>query len=138
MKNTVPTRLNELTLSPKRLFLLDSIGGFLSAGLLLTLLAGFYDAFRMPQTVVYRLAAIALIYAVYSLCCFYFVVENARLFLLIIAVANILYCLLTIALVLYFHRQVTVLCKVYFFLELAIVGLLIKLELEAASKHKRS
>jgi|APTNR8051073442_1049403.scaffolds.fasta_scaffold01243_6 hypothetical protein len=121
-----------LTLSPKRLFLLDGLGACLTAFLLGVVLTAFNEHFGMPQKTLNILALIALVFAFYSFFCFFFIGNNWRLFLKIIAAANLLYCCLTITLVIYFYPHLTVLGVIYFLLEIVVVCALVFIELRFA------
>jgi hypothetical protein len=54
-------------ISPKNLFLLDSLGALLSAILLGVILVSFENAFGMPQKTLYTLSYTAIIFSIYSL-----------------------------------------------------------------------
>ena len=93
----------------KKLFLIDGLGALLSAFLLGVILVRWEPVFGMPAKVLYPLAAIAGVFAIYSLSCHFFLTQNRGRFLKGIAVANLLYCCLTLTLVVYFYSQLTVL-----------------------------
>jgi len=127
--------MNQWILKPKRIFLLDGLGACLTAFLLGVVLTAFNKHFGMPQKTLNILALIALGFAVYSFFCFFFIGNNWRLFLKIIAAANLLYCCLTTALVIYFYPQLTVFGVIYFLLEIVVVCGLVFVELRWASGH---
>jgi hypothetical protein len=116
---------------PKRLFLLDSLGAFLTASLLLAVLRPFEPVFGMPGRVVLLLAGIALLFALYSLCCYFFVAGRWRLFLKIIWAANLLYCGLTAGLLLFFYARLTPLGVGYFLGEIVVIAGLARIERKA-------
>jgi len=126
-------RMNQLTLNPKKLFLLDALGACLTAFLLGVVLTTFQKYIGMPEKTLNILALIALFFAVYSFCCYFFIGSNCRPFLKIIAAANLLYCCLTATLVIYFYPQLTVLGVVYFLLEIVVVCGVAFVELRGAS-----
>ena len=128
--------LNKIASNPKRLFLMDGLGAFLSAFFLGVVLANFEFLFGMPLRVLYFLSIIACFYALFSAYCYCFVVKNERLYLTIIASANLIYCCLTVGLILYFHSTMTILGLVYFILELILICCLVLLELTAISKNQ--
>lgn len=127
--------MNQWILNPRRIFLFDGLGACLTAFLLGVVLTAFNEYFGMPQKTLNILALIALVFAVYSFCCFFFVGSNWRLFLKIIAAANLLYCCLTATLVIYFYPQLTVLGVVYFLLEIVVVCGLVLFELRWARER---
>ncbi len=128
---TTRTRLfiEKLALTPKRLFLIDSVGAFCTAFFLAAILATFEQFFGMPRKVLYPLALAVCGYSIYSGCCYFFATGSSwRSYLKLIMVANFLYCLLSIALVVYFYKQLTVWGVVYFFTELLVLAALILIE----------
>lgn len=123
-----------MTLAPKRLFLVDGLGGMLSAFLLGVVLARFETVFGMPQKVLYFLSCFACMYATYSLLSYRRAKENWRPWMQAIAVANLLYCCLTIGLVIYHHQALTKLGLLYFLLEVVIITGLAIMELKTVSQ----
>jgi hypothetical protein len=126
--------VDKLSSNPKGLFQIDSLGALLTAFLLVAVLARFEDYFGMPRIVLYFLSLVACIYSIYSICCYFFIVDNWRPYLKVIVIANLIYCCLTIGLVFYFYHSLTVLGLIYILLELIIVSGLILMELKALSK----
>lgn len=82
----------------------------------------------MPQATIYLLAAVAFIYTLYSLSCFYFIPKKWQFYLSIILVANILYCCLTTGFIFYYYPILTKLGLIYFLVEIAIMTQLIFIE----------
>ena len=121
--------IDRITDNPRRLFLVDGFGAFLTAFFLGVILVKFEAYFGMPQSVLYILSAIACVYGIYSICCSVFIRSNWRPFLKVIAIANLLYCCLTIGLVIYFYQRLTILGLTYFLLELIVMVVLIIVEL---------
>ncbi|MFH6996408.1 hypothetical protein ACHRVZ_00670 [Flavobacterium sp. FlaQc-57] len=122
-----------MTLTYKRIFLIDSVGALLSAFLLGIVLVRFQTAFGMPRDVLYFLAIFACVLAVYSCLCCLFVKENWKICLKIIGLANIFYSFITLILVLYFYKEITNLGLLYFLAEIAIIVVLAKIEIKKAS-----
>lgn len=120
--------------APKRLFLIDSAGAFLTAFLLGIVLTRLEAHFGMPRKVLYSLSILACVYGVYSMGCWFFAGKNWRPFLKAIAIANLMYCFLTIGLVISFYRSLTMLGFIYFSGELLVIGSLISIELLTVSK----
>ncbi len=118
-----------MQLSRTNIFLLDGIGAFISAislGMILPLLQTYIG---LDKRILYMLAAIAILFACYSLCVHYLKPKKWRRFLKIIIGANISYGLLTLSLVLYKYQTVGPIGKLYFVLELIILTLIICLEI---------
>ncbi len=103
----------------RQLFLMDCFGALVSAAILGVVLPMFEDTFGMPTRVLYVLAGIALVFAVYSAFCYG--LRKRAVYLKAIAVANLLYCCLTAGLVFYWHAHLTTLGLVYFVLEMAVI-----------------
>lgn len=120
--------------NPKLLFLIDGLGALLSALFLGIILVHFEDIFGMPQAVLYPLAGVACLFAVYSLCCYVLVRRRWAVFFWIIALANVLYACATLGLLVIQHDALTCWGWGYFVLELGIIGGLVGLEIKAASK----
>ena len=115
--------------SPKQLFQIDTLGALLSA-LFTATLARFENTFGMPAAVLYPLAAIACLFALYSSACLFCVTNRWRIFLWVIATANTLYGITTFAAILYFYQQLTLLGLLYFFWEVIVVTCLVSLEVK--------
>lgn len=123
------------SLSPKRLFLIDSLGAVITALSLGATLPYFQSYIGMPTHILYSLACIAGVFAVYSLTSHFRLPSNWRIFLKIIAVANFLYCGLTLGLVLYFWQQLTWVGVSYFLLEMMVIVVLATVELRVAHRY---
>jgi hypothetical protein len=127
----IQSLISPLIVRHKRIFLIDGLGALLSAILLIAVLARFEELIGIPQRTLYFLSGIASFFAVYSLACSFLVLERWRVFLKIIMLANIGYCLLTIGVLLYFSQSLTILGLVYFLAELSVIGILIWIERRA-------
>ena len=121
--------INKLTAKPKLLFLIDGIGAFLSAFLLLIILIKIKDGFGMPRSVLYFLFSLACIYTVYSFSCYLFILKKWLPFLKAVMWANTIYCCITIGLVIYFYQNLAIVGLTYFLLEIILLIGLILLEL---------
>lgn len=126
--------LSKITSNPKRLFLLDSLGALLSAFLLGVVLPSFQPTFGMPHNVLYGLAALACLFAIYSFWNYRWFKENWRPYLRGIAIVNLLYCGLTAALVIFFRQELTRWGLLYFLLEMVVIIALVVLEFRTAAK----
>lgn len=121
----------KITSTPKHLFLLDSLGALLSAFLLGVALPSFQPIFGMPHKVLYGLAALACLFAIYSSWNYIWFRENWRPFLRAIGIMNLLYCCLTAALVVYFRQELTKWGLLYFLLEMLVIIVLVVIEFKA-------
>jgi hypothetical protein len=128
---SILSKLSEI--SPRKLFLVDSLGALLSAILLGLALIRFENIFGIPQNVLYVLSVIPCIFAIYSFLCFLSKAENLQPLMRIIAIANLFYCCLTAGLMVCFYQKLTVLGLIYFVLEIIIISILAFIELKIVS-----
>jgi hypothetical protein len=122
----------------KTLFLIDGLGALLSAFFLFAVLGTFSEYFGMSPTILIRLSAIAMIFALYSMTCFFFLKDNWKPFLRIICAANLLYSCLTISLVIYFYKNLTLLGIAYFLAEIIVILGLVFVELKALNDKNQN
>jgi hypothetical protein len=120
--------LSRLINNPKTIFLIDGFGALLTAIILLAILMPFQDFFGMPKDILTFLSLIALAFAIYSFCCYFFLIGNWKPFLFGISIANFLYCCLTLGLVYFFYSELTVLGVGYFLAEVVVVMGLVLVE----------
>jgi len=119
--------------NPKLLFLVDAVGGCLTAFALFFVLPEFNQYFRIPSHLLPYLSAIALVYAIYSISCYYFANEKQRQLLRIIGFANLAYCLLTAFLLIQYRERLTIADFTYFISEIIIISLLAYFEITSAN-----
>ncbi len=125
---SLPLFLNKLVVAPKRIFLVDGIGAFVSAISLGLILTRFERVFGMPIHVLNYLALAAVVFFFFSITCYLRLPRKWKLFLKTIAITNFTYCLITIFLVFKFHEQLTFWGHLYFILELMIIVALVNVE----------
>ncbi len=123
-----------MTISPKKLFLIDGLGALMSAFLLGVVLVHFESIIGMSPQVLYGLSGIACIFALYSWTCYFRTPDNWQPYLKGIALANFLYCCLTGALVVYCYEVLSSWGVTYFVLEMIVVLILVRFELKNASR----
>lgn len=123
-------------INPKRLFVIDGSGALLSAFFLAIVLVKL--DIGMPNNILYFLAALPCIFALYSFGCYFLIKSNWPPYLKGIALANLFYCCLTIGLIAHFYENLTTLGFCYFLLELLVVGILITIELRASANNRNS
>ena len=122
-----------MTFNPRTLFIIDGFGALLSAFLLGVVLTRFESAFGMPRKVLYFLAFLPCIFAIYDFSCYLRIRGNWGRFLRAIAIANLIYCGISIGFVWHHYQKLTNLGLIYFLTELAIVLLLAGIELRTAA-----
>lgn len=112
---------------PRHVFLADSLGAMLSAALLLVL-AQWPSVVGMPHPVLYVLAGLAGVFAVYSMGCYFFAGRHWRPWLSAIAIANLVYACLTTGLCLYYFQRLPLLGLLYFSAEVLVLGVVVYVE----------
>jgi hypothetical protein len=135
MATKLPLTADKRASKLKRLLLVDAAGAFLTAILLITVVAGLQAYFGMPRQVVYILALLACLYGTYSLCCYFFLKNNQAPYLKLIAVANLIYCCVIVGLLFNFYQQLTVLGLIYFSAEVMIICVLALIEFKATREE---
>jgi hypothetical protein len=121
---------------PKRLFLIDSLGAFVTAVLLYVVIRIFNPYFGMPVDKVKILSIIALIFCTYSMTCFFLLKNNWKPFLKIISIANLFYCCVTMALIIHYYPVLTTLGVIYFSGEILIISTLAFIEWKTVATNK--
>jgi len=119
---------------PKAIFIVDSIGAFISSFCLFIISRFYNNYFGGDSSTLILLAILPNIFCIYSVCCYLFIKHRYKPFILIIAVANLLYCLLTFLLISYFFTTFTILGRSYFILEIMVIAFLVYIELNVALK----
>ncbi|WP_375579353.1 hypothetical protein ABWH96_20500 [Marivirga tractuosa] len=120
---------DQLLSPPKKIFLIDALGAFLTASILGIVFTNFQEYIGIPTDILISLALIAVVFFIYSMSCFLFMKMKWKPYLKAIAIANLLYCILTVALILTFFHQLTLLGLFYFIGEIIVVLFLIYIEL---------
>ena len=108
-------------LNKKNIFLVDGIGALVSTLFLGVLLPALKAWIGMPVQMLYILAGIAALFAVYSLSCFKFVDHSNTRWLKVIMTGNLLYCGLTATIVAQRFSELTLLGKSYFIGEIFVI-----------------
>jgi hypothetical protein len=120
--------LTQFTINPKTTFLIDSLGAFLTASILLSVQWRFQEYFGMPPEILSLLTIIAFTFTIYSFLCFLFLKKKWRIFLKAIVIANLLYCCLTTGLIIYYRSLLTTIGLTYFIAEIVVIGGLVFIE----------
>ncbi len=118
--------------NPKKLFLIDGFGAMLSAFLLGVVLVKFEGIFGIPKTTLYFLASLPCLFAVYDFYCYYSIDKNLGLFLRVIAITNLIYCIISLGLAIYHKEVITNFGWAYILMEIVVVSALAVIELRAA------
>ena len=95
----------------------------------------YFDLVGMPVVILQGLAALAVIFAGYSLTCRWRIAGYKPIWLKTIITANSLYALLTITLMFIYSNQITALGSMYFIAELIILVILILIEIRGLREN---
>ena len=115
---------------PKNIFIIDGFGALLTALLLFFVLRDFNSFIGLPKTTFEYLSFLALIFSIYSIVCFFAANNKCKLYLKIICISNIVYCILTFGIVIYYYQSISVLGIIYFLGEIAVISGIIFLEIK--------
>jgi len=121
-------------LKEKQIFLMDALGAIFSVFCLL-ILYSFEELFGVPKSVLLNFIAIAVAFSAYSLMCFFVNPKSWRLYLTIIAILNISYCLFTMYQLAQHVNTITLFGYLYFSAELVVVLILSFYELKLSIKR---
>lgn len=129
--------INKLALNPKRIFLIDGLGAFLTVLFLLIISRTLNEYVEMPKMILNILSVTASVFCIYSLYCFLFLSDKKLYpFLRAIIIANILYSCLTLGLVIYNYSRLTIVGVTYFLLETAVIFSLVFFEINVLTIYK--
>ncbi|WP_269236610.1 hypothetical protein [Flavobacterium flavigenum] len=126
----------QLIIKPKNIFLLDGFGALLTTLLIFFVLRTFNDFFGLSKNTLEFLAALALVFSIYSVSCYFLVNNNWKTFLKIICTANILYCVLTFGIILYYFQSISVSGIAYFIGEIIVICGIVFLEIRIIETRK--
>lgn len=108
--------------------MLDALGATLSTICLGAVSTAFYPLFGMPLKILYLLAGLAAMYALYSFRHYFWFSEKETRYLRGIALANYFYGGLTLSLVVSHFERLTTWGRTYFIAELVIIFVLATIE----------
>ncbi len=108
-------------LNKKNIFILDAVGALISAACLGIVLPMMQNWVGLPVTTLYFLSMFPMLFAVYSLSCFYYVDHANPKWLNIISTLNTLYCILTFSILCFHWNDVQNFGALYFISEIIIV-----------------
>lgn len=125
--------LSNFIVTPRRLFLVDGLGAIVSSFMLAVVLVKFQRFFGIPVPILYFLAIIPCILALYDSLCFFFAKVKVALYLRILAMMNITYCMLSMLLAFRHQASLSGLGWTYLIVETALVLGVAWLEWEVAT-----
>ncbi len=116
----------------KKIPLIDAIGAIISAFMLGVVLVHFGPYFGIPKETLYILATLPIFFAVYDLIIYFFVDTKLSLWLRIITIINLLYCLLSLGFAFFHVESITWLGWAYIIIEIIIVIFIARYELRSS------
>jgi hypothetical protein len=138
MNRNIKKLISQLSEKPKTLFLIDSLGAFLTIFFLFVVIRNLNQYFGVPTSVLTYLAVIASLFCVYSATCFLVLEERWVYHVKTIGIANLLYCVLIIGVVINNNSSLTALGRTYFLLEVLVIYGLSYVELRVARELKNA
>lgn len=113
--------------------MIDAFGAALSTVLQGVVLVTWEEYVGMPAKVLYLLAGLACLFAMYSFSRYLLVANITKNHVQVIAFANLACCCLTVVLSVYLFQQLTTLGVLYFAGEILLILLLVIVELKTAA-----
>ena len=126
--------IQSFVVNPKKIFLMDALGAAVSAILLGVVLVKLERVFGIPESTLYFLAAIPVLFIPYDLFCLSKSKNDLGPFLKAIAVMNMMYCCLSIGMTIYHLNTITIFGYLYILIEVIITFTLAVFEYKVASK----
>lgn len=121
---------------PRKLFLLDALGAFVTAIMLGVVLVRLESMFGIPPSALHLLAIIPITYVIYDLLAYSFGRNKIGLLLRGIAFLNLTYCCISIGVAISHADLITYLGWLYIIGEISIIVILSIYELNVAKKLK--
>ena len=128
--------ITKAELNPKKLFLIDGCGAFLSAFFLGFVLIKLEELFGIPSSVLYFLATIPIFLVIYDVYCYRRHLK-IELLLKVIAVLNLVYCCISIGLISYYFNTIKILGWTYIIVEIILISFLAMIEFRVGRKIKK-
>lgn len=119
--------------NPIQLFIIDGLGALLSAFLLGIVLVHFESFFGIPKSALYILATLPCFFAIYDFYCYYRVKNKIGVYLKIIAIINLTYCVISLSFAFYHAQEITIFGWAYILGEIAIVAALALIEFKVGN-----
>lgn len=138
MKTFINPVISSLVKRPRTLFAADASGALLSALLLWFVLRPFPEIFGIPASLLKGLLIPAIGLLFYGIFCFFQAGQKSAGCLLVLALANLLYCLVTVILLLKWQPPITAFGILYFFTEILLILILARIELAVASGLRKT
>lgn len=128
--------IDHLKQNPKKLFLIDGIGAFITVMMLLLLFDRFNEHFSFPSQIIPYLSLMGTSLFIFSTLCYLFLKNKWSTYISTVAFGNLLYCIVTLGLLALYFDQFSKIGTLYFLIETIIVGLLVYIELKVAATLK--
>ncbi|MFK8039500.1 MAG: hypothetical protein AB8B74_14500 [Crocinitomicaceae bacterium] len=122
-------------MTPKKIFILDGIGGLLTTLSFLAIILFFSSYFGLPNKILAVFASFGAVYGIFSFSVA-FKAKKWISFLKTIVIANLMYGAITITTLLLYKELITKIELTYFCVEILVLSILIWLELDMVNKTK--
>lgn len=129
------TIAKNISVKPRKIFLVDSFGASLSGLLLIFLIAPLETVFGIPRPIAISLSIPAFGFVLYSLICYLLNLQNWKPYLLLISIANFAYCCVTFGIMIKYFSSLKLFGILYFSGELLVILFLINIELMILKKN---
>jgi hypothetical protein len=123
---------------PKSLLLVDGIGAFYTASMLLIIKNIFINYISLPLILFDYLAIMAYCMGLFSLAANMFVKKDFYIYLRVIAIVNFIYCTITLSVLVLYYKQVMIWEVAYFVIEVLVVLPLILIEIRVSQMLRSS
>ena len=125
-----------MKISPRKMFLIDGVGATVSASIMGLLIARFVSIFGMPASSAYLLAAIPILFIVYSFYHYFCFPKDWQINLKLIAAANLIYIFISIGVAFYHFEEMTKLGLAYFLMEIIVILIVVVMELRIVKSNR--
>lgn len=123
---------------PVHAFLLDGIGALLSAILLIFLIAPFENFFGLHKSIAFNLSIPVFGFTIFSFSCYFLNIKNWKPFLLLIAIANFIYCCTTLVITITHYLSLKAFGILYFSGEILAILAIVSIELITLKQNHSS
>lgn len=118
----------KLNIYPQKIFLIDFLGALISALFLGLVLPRFQSYIGMPLSILYWMAAFAVILALYGITAYILSRASWKSFLKVLILGNSSYLIFSLICLIHYRSLITPLGWIYFFLEKVVLVILLRIE----------
>lgn len=126
--------LLKITNNHNHVFLLDAVGATISIFLLLFVLVPYGNFFGLSSSTLINLSIPIFGLLLFSMLCFFLKPQNWKLFMKLLALGNLVYCLFTSLIILLNFKELTIWGVVYFLIEIVLILFIVSIEMATVRK----